>query len=201
MRDGLERLGRSLVGRAGVCRSRRGSGRGRRTIVSRSQTHRLPVPRRFCFATPESPGGLYINLSTFQAFDEEHVDLDQERTGAVLYLHEKAHRVGRVGRVAMQEGRQARECERLGSWDGQWALPLEAPGDVRAAQGPAPGLRPTALCLTVGHHCGQPYALPLQVPLSEEEHKKLQDVPDKMAIGVEGGFQVRQLGGGAAGLG
>lgn len=103
-----------------MCRSRRGSGRGRRTTVSRPQTHRLPVPRRFCFATPESPGGLYINLSTFQAFDEEHVDLDQERTGAVLYLHEKAHRVGRVGRVAMQEGRQARECERLGSWDGQW---------------------------------------------------------------------------------
>lgn len=37
--------------------------------------------------------------------------------------------------------------------------------------------------------------------MSEEEQKKLQDVPDKMAIGVEGGFQVRQLGGGAAGLG
>lgn len=47
----------------------------------------------FCFATSESPGGLYINLRTFQAFDEAHVDLDQERTGAVLYLHEQAHRV------------------------------------------------------------------------------------------------------------
>lgn len=47
----------------------------------------------FCFATSESPGGLYINLKTFQAFDEEHVDLDQERTGCVLYLHEQAHRV------------------------------------------------------------------------------------------------------------
>lgn len=49
----------------------------------------------FCFATPETPGGLYINLTTHQAFDEEHVGLDQEKTGAVLYLHQQARRVSR----------------------------------------------------------------------------------------------------------
>ena len=48
---------------------------------------------QFCFATTLTPGGLYLNLSTHQAFDEDHVDLDQERTGAVLYLHTQAHRV------------------------------------------------------------------------------------------------------------
>ncbi|KAL4452659.1 hypothetical protein ABPG75_008321 [Micractinium tetrahymenae] len=74
----------------------------------------------FCFATAESPGGLYINLTTHQAFDEEHVDLDQERTGAVLYLHQQARRV----------------------------------------------------------------------PLSEEERKEAEARPDKVAIGVEGGFNV-----------
>lgn len=35
--------------------------------------------------------------SRSQAFDEEHVDLDQERTGAVLYLHQQARRVSRLG--------------------------------------------------------------------------------------------------------
>ncbi|PSC74028.1 ubiquitin carboxyl-terminal hydrolase 5 isoform X1 [Micractinium conductrix] len=47
----------------------------------------------FCFATPETPGGLYINLTTHQALDEDHVELDHQRTGAVLYLHQQAHRV------------------------------------------------------------------------------------------------------------
>lgn len=74
----------------------------------------------FCFAKPQTPGGLYINLKTHQAFDEEHVDLDQERTGAVLYLHQQARRV----------------------------------------------------------------------PLSEEEQAASAAKPDRMAIGVEGGFNV-----------
>lgn len=74
----------------------------------------------FCFAGPESPGGLFINLTTHQAFDEDHVDLDQERTGAVLYLHQQAHRV----------------------------------------------------------------------PLTEEERGETAARPERMAIGVEGGFQV-----------
>ncbi|KAI7838347.1 hypothetical protein COHA_007915 [Chlorella ohadii] len=74
----------------------------------------------FCFASPQTPGGLYINLTTHQAFDEEHVELDQERTGAVLYLHQQARRV----------------------------------------------------------------------PLSEEEQAATAAKPDRMAIGVEGGFNV-----------
>ncbi|KAL4439029.1 hypothetical protein ABPG77_006966 [Micractinium sp. CCAP 211/92] len=74
----------------------------------------------FCFATAESPGGLYINLTTHQAFDEEHVALDQERSGAALYLHQQARRV----------------------------------------------------------------------PLSEEERREAEARPEKMAIGVEGGFNV-----------
>lgn len=49
----------------------------------------------FCFATPESPGGLYINLSSHQAFDEAHLPLDQQRSGAALYLHQQARRVSR----------------------------------------------------------------------------------------------------------
>ncbi|KAF5837690.1 hypothetical protein DUNSADRAFT_4055 [Dunaliella salina] len=47
----------------------------------------------FSFDTAESPGGIYINLRTFQAFGEEFVALDQQRTKNSLYLHEKAHRV------------------------------------------------------------------------------------------------------------
>lgn len=47
----------------------------------------------FSFATPDSQGGLYINLATFQAFSEEWVDLDQRRTGQVLYLHERGIKV------------------------------------------------------------------------------------------------------------
>ncbi|EFJ49271.1 hypothetical protein VOLCADRAFT_90020 [Volvox carteri f. nagariensis] len=41
----------------------------------------------FTYDSPESPGGLYVNLSTFQGFGEEMVALDQQRTGAGLYLH------------------------------------------------------------------------------------------------------------------
>lgn len=47
----------------------------------------------FSFATSESPGGLYINLETLQAYSEAYVDVDQRRSGAVLYLHEAAHHV------------------------------------------------------------------------------------------------------------
>jgi Variant UBP zinc finger len=47
----------------------------------------------FCFASPEAAGGLFINLATWQAFSEDHVDLDHERTGNVLYLWEKWHKV------------------------------------------------------------------------------------------------------------
>ena len=43
----------------------------------------------FSFATPLSAGGLYVNLATFQAFSAEYVELDHERTGNTLYLHQQ----------------------------------------------------------------------------------------------------------------
>eukprot|EP00798_Chlamydomonas_sp_ICE-L_P030886 gene30886-35934_t len=46
----------------------------------------------FSFDSPESEGGLYISLSSFQGFGKEFVQLDHERTGNVLYLHEKWRR-------------------------------------------------------------------------------------------------------------
>ncbi len=36
-------------------------------------------------------------LLALQAFDEEHVALDQERSGAALYLHQQARRVSECG--------------------------------------------------------------------------------------------------------
>ena len=47
----------------------------------------------FSYATPLSQGGLYINLNTFQAYGEEYVALDLQRTSTRLYLHETWHKV------------------------------------------------------------------------------------------------------------
>eukprot|EP00877_Chromochloris_zofingiensis_P014486 jgi/Chrzof1/9291/UNPLg00258.t1 len=47
----------------------------------------------YSFDTPESPGGLYVNLKTFQGFGEDFVASDHQKTGNVLYLHQKWHRV------------------------------------------------------------------------------------------------------------
>ena len=46
----------------------------------------------FSFDTPLSSGGLYINLSSWQAFGREYVLLDHNRTGNRLYLHEAWHK-------------------------------------------------------------------------------------------------------------
>ena len=48
----------------------------------------------FTFDTALSPGGLYLNLRTWQSFGEEFVDFDRTRTGNRIYLHEKAQKVG-----------------------------------------------------------------------------------------------------------
>jgi hypothetical protein len=42
----------------------------------------------YCFATPESPGGLYVNLATLSAYCREHVSADYDATKA-LYLLER----------------------------------------------------------------------------------------------------------------
>ncbi|WIA38798.1 hypothetical protein OEZ86_002085 [Tetradesmus obliquus] len=41
----------------------------------------------YSYDTPESPGGLYVNLKTWQGFGEDYVELDQRKTGSTLYLH------------------------------------------------------------------------------------------------------------------
>ena len=47
----------------------------------------------FSFDTPLSPGGLYINLHTWQAFGAEYVAMDATRSGNALYLRQTAHKV------------------------------------------------------------------------------------------------------------
>lgn len=47
------------------------------------------------FDTPFSPGGLYINLKTYQAFGEEALQVDVRKTQSRLYLHEKWTKVTR----------------------------------------------------------------------------------------------------------
>ncbi|BDA47746.1 Ubiquitin carboxyl-terminal hydrolase 5 [Coccomyxa sp. Obi] len=47
----------------------------------------------FSFDTPLSPGGLYVNLFTWQSYGEDYVLLDHERTGNRLYLHQQWHKV------------------------------------------------------------------------------------------------------------
>jgi len=48
----------------------------------------------FSFLTPEtSPMGLFLNLTTFQAFSEDFIRSDVERTGNSLYLNIKWNRI------------------------------------------------------------------------------------------------------------
>ncbi|KAG2483306.1 hypothetical protein HYH03_017809 [Edaphochlamys debaryana] len=47
----------------------------------------------FSYDSPESPGGLYVNLSTLQGFGEAHVAGDHLRTGCGLYLQLRNTRV------------------------------------------------------------------------------------------------------------
>ncbi|GAX82603.1 hypothetical protein CEUSTIGMA_g10029.t1 [Chlamydomonas eustigma] len=43
----------------------------------------------FSFESPESEGGLFINLRTFQGFSEHYALMDHTKSGNALYLHEK----------------------------------------------------------------------------------------------------------------
>ena len=47
----------------------------------------------FSFDTAESPGGLFVNLTTHVGFGPDFVQLDRERTGAAVYLHLREKRV------------------------------------------------------------------------------------------------------------
>lgn len=48
----------------------------------------------FSYDSPLSPEGLYISLSSWQAFGKNFVKLDNQRTGNLLYLHIKSFKVG-----------------------------------------------------------------------------------------------------------
>lgn len=49
----------------------------------------------FTFDTPESSGGLYLNIVTHQAVSERFLALDRSRTTATVYLHQKWTRVAK----------------------------------------------------------------------------------------------------------
>ena len=67
----------------------------------RASPPRAPGPRdrvykdecAFSFDTPLSPGGLFVNLGSWQAFGAEYAELDHQRSGCRLYLHEQWTRV------------------------------------------------------------------------------------------------------------
>lgn len=48
---------------------------------------------QFSFDTALSPDGLYINLSSWQAFGGEFVHIDGKKSGQQLYLHEQWQKV------------------------------------------------------------------------------------------------------------
>lgn len=43
----------------------------------------------FSFDTPESETGLYLNLTSHLSYGKDYVQLDHERTGQHIYLHQK----------------------------------------------------------------------------------------------------------------
>lgn len=47
----------------------------------------------FSFHSPESEGGLFVNLSTFQSYSAKFVGLDHERTGNRVYFHQQWRKV------------------------------------------------------------------------------------------------------------
>jgi ubiquitin carboxyl-terminal hydrolase 5/13 len=67
--------------------------------VIRSSLRSLHIPKKsdkvyrkqsiLNFDSPASRSGLFINLFTFEGYDEAHVDFDRSRTGCNLYLHLK----------------------------------------------------------------------------------------------------------------
>lgn len=167
----------------------------------------------FCFGSSESPGGLYINLRTHQAFDEQHVDMDHERTGVVLYLHQQASKVGGAARSwRIQPFFLASASVGLGlalvltlnhkpyPLDPQRVAVLCAPTRYIAwvcteQLDLLTGAASVACWLGKANRQAR-WPLCAQVALSQEElwQQQQEGKPDKLAIGVEGGFQVDAIG-------
>ena len=49
----------------------------------------------FSFDTAFSPAGIYINLANWQAYGHDYVQLDHQRSGNCLYLHETWKKVSK----------------------------------------------------------------------------------------------------------
>jgi ubiquitin carboxyl-terminal hydrolase 5/13 len=105
----------------------------------------------FCFRTPLSEGGLFNNLRTFQGFCRQHVLLDHERSGNVLYLHSKQIKVGCL-----------------------WLKDFSV-------------YSTSHLKYTKNGFCSWFLLKRLQVPIPEDEQSS---EPEKLAIGVPGGFNI-----------
>ena len=82
-----------------------------RNVLPRPPAHYDPVYKDECmftFDTALSPGGLFINLASWQAFGAQYVALDHERSGNSLYLHEKHHKASSLGLLGDTKGVFAR---------------------------------------------------------------------------------------------
>jgi ubiquitin carboxyl-terminal hydrolase 5/13 len=71
----------------------------------------------FSFATPESEGGLYVNLNTWHGVGSRFLAMDHERSGGVLYLNERHKRVP-LQDEEMTNGSSAPTKMKLGGDDG-----------------------------------------------------------------------------------
>jgi hypothetical protein len=99
----------------------------------------------FCFASNESPGGLFINLSTHQAFDAEHLPLDQQR-GSDLYLHQQARKVSQRASRPQAVGAASRPVQAVADCSCKLAILPARQGwlAVRLTAGSTQPSRPTA---------------------------------------------------------
>ena len=125
----------------------------------------------FSFDTPLSPGGLFVNLSTWQSFGEEYVLLDYQRSNNRLYLHQQWHKV----------------C----SSQNHTSLMEFLPGNsgVRVCR-IADGMCRCGPLWSYTRVLVSAMAVDVQVPLPDEEKASMEAKPDKLAIGGDGGFQV-----------
>ncbi len=73
--------------------------RAMRAKAPRVPTHYDRVHKEECafsFDTAFSPAGIYINLANWQAYGHDYVQLDHQRSGNCLYLHENWKKVSKL---------------------------------------------------------------------------------------------------------
>lgn len=88
--------------------------RAMRAKAPRVPTHYDRVHKEECafsFDTAFSPAGIYINLANWQAYGHDYVQLDHQRSGNCLYLHERWKKVSKATIPS------ALECETLAACD------------------------------------------------------------------------------------